>query len=420
MSQDGQRQKWWERRVYPSFGSRWDFDVRWIQSSLIQDAFGGQDTVRLKHSRGNLAQKPEEFVKNCEETLSLKLIQISPYTKEGSGLYVLASETAMLSADLHGKGEWADINLVTNDEALFKRGLELLAKQVLPDDPETGPVYTLAKTTDGYQIIRIGAAGIPLERENYTPKVIEDYDHIVTDLKTCSPCGRLIVLSGEPGTGKTYLVRSLLREVSNATFILIPPHLVRSLGDPEILPSLTSAKQEMEGPVVLLAEDADMCLVPRQGDNMSTISSVLNLGDGILGSLLDIRIIATTNAAKINMDKASLREGRLCREVEVGPIGVEQATQILQRLVPEAKGLTFNTKSSAMGFKAGSDNSQVATLAQVYARARAEGWKPPAPKSKEDQINEYLYKNGPKPVLARKALPGRYARGRWFMCRAYR
>ncbi|KKK48353.1 hypothetical protein LCGC14_3145980, partial [marine sediment metagenome] len=52
---------------------------------------------------------------------------------------------------------------------------------------------------------------------------------------------------GPPGTGKTYLVRSLLAAAPKAAFILIPPHLVEELGSPEILPSLTAAKGEMDG-----------------------------------------------------------------------------------------------------------------------------------------------------------------------------
>ncbi len=49
---------------------------------------------------------------------------------------------------------------------------------------------------------------------------------------------------------------------------------------------------------MLIVEDADECLVQRGSDNMSTIASVLNISDGILGSILDVRVLATTNAEK--------------------------------------------------------------------------------------------------------------------------
>jgi ATP-dependent 26S proteasome regulatory subunit len=224
-------------------------------------------------------------------------------------------------------------------------------------------VFTLAKTMQGYQIHHIGLAGSPIERGNYSSTVLAAYDHIVTDLNAESPCGRLVVLAGDPGTGKTWLVRSLLSEAQKAAFILVPPHLVEELGSPEILPSLTAAKNEMNGPIVMVIEDADACLVPRQTNktgNINAISSLLNLGDGILGSVLDLRIIATTNAHRLEMDPAITRPGRLCKGAHVGPLPADQAAQVLYRLT--GKRVAF---------------SKQATLAEIYLQARNLGWKPP-------------------------------------------
>jgi ATP-dependent 26S proteasome regulatory subunit len=107
-------------------------------------------------------------------------------------------------------------------------------------------------------------------------------------------------------------------------------------------------------PILFIIEDADHCLVPRDDGNISTISSLLNYTDGIFGSMLDLRIIATTNAEHMDFDKALLRPGRLCRHVVVEPLSPEKAQQVYKRLT-DGKEVTYTSKK---------------TLAQVYADAR--------------------------------------------------
>jgi hypothetical protein len=60
-------------------------------------------------------------------------------------------------------------------------------------------------------------------------------------------------------------------------------------------------KKPQNCPILFIIEDADDCLVPRGSGNVSTISSLLNYTDGIFGSMLDLRIIATTNAEKMEI-----------------------------------------------------------------------------------------------------------------------
>src|SRR5690606_30039505 len=84
--------------------------------------------------------------------------------------------------------------------------------------------------------------------------------------------------------------------------------------------------------IVLLIEDADACLAPRASDNISSISSLLNCADGILGSMLDIKIVATTNQDRLEFDSALVRPGRLSRHITVGELSAEKATEVYSRL----------------------------------------------------------------------------------------
>lgn len=358
-------QSWWNQNRYPGFGDRFESDPNyWIGTTALQKAFEGGPALRLGHWEGNLVVPAANLIEATQRVLGLRLIRISD-NGNGNGQFILASEDVYLTLRFNEKGRWVNAQIGTTNEELTGKAAMLFDRCIVPDDPRKGLVFSLIKTMSGYTISRLGMAGTPLERANYPDAVLDPYDHVVEDLRTESPCGRLVILAGAPGTGKTFLVRSLLSEVTKAAWILVPPQLMPELGSPDILPALTSAKNEFDGPIVLIIEDADQCLVQRRQGDMSAISSMLNLGDGILGSILDIRILATTNAKTLEMDEATRRPGRLCRYIEVGTITPEFASGVLQRLT-----------GKSMQFKGPQ------TLAQVYSQARALGWKPP-PKEPE-------------------------------------
>jgi len=125
--------------------------------------------------------------------------------------------------------------------------------------------------------------------------------------------------------------------------------------------------------MALIIEDADKVLVNRQAGDMAAISSLLNLGDGILGSVLDVRIIATTNAEKLEMDAATRRKGRLCQYIDVGSVEPDRAESILRRLTGTSKRPT-----------------NPVPLGDIYSYARDLGWTPP-PKVKPASPWEKAY-----------------------------
>ncbi len=355
---------WWQDGRFQNIGSRLSTDpTDLIGHGLLKRAFEGGPPVRSGDWDGRLIVHPRKLLEACCKTMGLRPVWVEGDTRNGR--HLLASEDTMLRLSFYSRGTGASAYIISTNPTRVHYASQLFNRLLEHEDPRKGMVYTLAKGMGGYRISHIGLAGTPIERSNYSQNVLAAYDHVVEDLNSEAPCGRLVILAGEPGTGKTYLVRSLLGEVPKAAFVVIPPHLVEELGSPEILPSLTAAKNEMDGPIVMIIEDADQCLVPRRAGtkdgNMNAISSLLNLGDGILGSVLDLRIIATTNAKEIEMDPAIKRPGRLCKYAHVGPLSPAEASQTLYRLT---------------GKKTAQEESPM-TLAEVYLKARTLGWKPP-------------------------------------------
>jgi energy-coupling factor transporter ATP-binding protein EcfA2 len=364
-NQIGTELPWWQGQSFGNVGEQLVTNPANVMGhGLLKKAIEGGPPVHRAGWSGNLVVPAKQLLDTCKNVLKLRPIWIAGDTKNGDHLY--ANDTTMIRLDFYSRGRQAQVSAVTTCPEMVHHAGQLFDRCLKPDDPDKGMVFTLARTMHGYSIRHLGLAGSPLERGNYSPKVVEAYDHIVEDLNAESPCGRLVVLAGEPGTGKTYLVRSFLSAVPKAAFVIIPPNLVEELGSPDILPSLTAAKSEMNGPIVMIIEDADSCLAPRKDagnktGNMNAISSLLNLGDGILGSVLDIRIIATTNAEKVELDPATQRPGRLCKYASVDSLPPETAAQCLYRLTDRKVAFDKN-----------------ATLAEVYQQARTMGWKPPS------------------------------------------
>lgn len=294
---------------------------------------------------------------------------------DGSSIYVWENGLAFVSLT---KSNYLTMQAVSEDKALITL-LHNLCKEIILPAQRRGHIYAIVNSGMSLSLSSIGNASIPLEVGNYTQKVIDDYNFVVKDLQADSPTGRISIMEGEPGTGKTHLIRGLLHEVEDAMFVLVSPEMVPDLAGPQLLPLLMSHKHNYDyhGPIVLVLEDADRCLVTRGGDNIGSIQSLLNLGDGILGSLLDLRIIATTNAKKLEMETAILRPGRLSKRLEVGPLDSERAAKAFLRLCPEAKVPAKLLENKTI------------TLAEVYSLARKAGWEPKVRDSDLPDDEEY-------------------------------
>lgn len=208
-----------------------------------------------------------------------------------------------------------------------------------------GKCFVMASSPNGIQMRAVsGSAKVAFEPDNYSEDTAKKFRYMVEQLKSDTPNGRIMIFRGEPGGGKTYLIRSLVGAVERAIFVVVPAAMVGELDGPNLIGTLINTYSNADGPIVLILEDADSVLAPRGADNMHSISSLLNLSDGILGNLMDLRIIATTNALKEELDSAVTRDGRLCVDIEVGALDFEHANRVYKRLTGNADAELFQRR----------------------------------------------------------------------------
>jgi hypothetical protein len=348
---------WWTGRTFQtSLAMR--LDSSWAQWAMGEAALASGETVYHIDLNG-VATKPPEEVEAALLAIGGRIgLRIPPLRSDSSTRIVWVHDSACVEV-WHGDGD-TGIEAVTTDPDIFK-ALKELVEASIGARASAGRVYVLMSTDEGPKLKSIGVAATALERDNYNEEVLEAFDAVVADLKSSSPSGRLAIFDGPPGCGKTYSIRGMLAAVPDALFVLVPVALVPELANPGMISALLETRRNKGNlPTVFVIEDADHCLGTRMDGNVNAVSALLNLSDGILGAMMDIRVICTTNLKVDELDEAITRPGRLSRKVHVGPLEKGLAQKLLRKL-------TGNDKVKV---------DEKLTVAEVYTLARADGWKP--------------------------------------------
>ena len=119
----------------------------------------------------------------------------------------------------------------------------------------------------------------------------------------------ILVMYGPPGTGKTSFLRHLLVH-NNVNAMVTYDERVLS-DDAFFVDYLTDEQHD-----VLIVEDADVFLAPREGASNHMMSRFLNVSDGLI-RIPHKKMIFTTNISHLNrIDQALLRPGRCYAAVE--------------------------------------------------------------------------------------------------------
>ena len=271
----------------------------------------------------------------------------------------MSAQVSQVKADIEPKRHM-EIDFVSTNKTMFDK-IKEMTKDFLQHNPSSNSVLALTNTPNGLALAALGEFNQELITDNYSADVVKGYKHVTTCLSSKDPCGRLVLFQGAPGTGKSYMIRSLVSSV-DSTFIVVGSNMIADLSGPSILPILLGLSKQDGNPITFILEDADVALSDRKANGMTQLSGLLNLGDGLLGELLDIRIVATTNAGTLELDKAITRPGRLCQHVSFDVLSADDSNSLYSKLIG-----TPGTKKVR----------KPRTLAEVYRLARRDGWETP-------------------------------------------
>lgn len=134
----------------------------------------------------------------------------------------------------------------------------------------------------------------------------------------------LMMFYGEPGTGKSTIIKHLMGEYRNCDFIIIRDEILMRVGPEELMKFMIRNDK-----TVLVFEDCERLLMDRNSSNNPLLSTLLNISDGIIGDVLKTKIICTFNVPLSRIDKALLRKGRLSLKYEFKALDKEKVRKLL-------------------------------------------------------------------------------------------
>jgi hypothetical protein len=154
-----------------------------------------------------------------------------------------------------------------------------------------------------------------------------EVDKAISDFMSKQESG-IILLHGEPGTGKTTYIKHLICKFTDREFIFVQNDFVSELLKPNFISFLLQNKD-----AVLVIEDAEKVVVPRDhASEASVVSTILQLTDGLFSDFLNIKIICTFNTDVSRIDKALLRKGRMVAKYNFSALSPEKTAALAKKL----------------------------------------------------------------------------------------
>jgi ATPase family associated with various cellular activities (AAA) len=160
----------------------------------------------------------------------------------------------------------------------------------------------------------------------YYEEAFEAIDQLIQKRLNKKDDKGIVLLHGMPGTGKTTYLRYLIGKLRKKV-LFVSPNVAANITNPDFINLLIDNPNS-----VLIIEDAENIITDRRGGDVSSVSNLLNISDGLLADCLNVQIICTFNSELSRVDAALLRKGRLIARYEFAKLSVSRAQRLSDHL----------------------------------------------------------------------------------------
>lgn len=195
----------------------------------------------------------------------------------------------------------------------------------LLDIPENDKkFYMIAQSAHGLYKQQTSFNSIPIKDDRYDLYYGEKFPHeklknFVNDDK----CDSLLLLHGDPGTGKSNFLKDLITE-SKRDVIYIPPSMMATISSPGFVSFMLQNKKN-----ILIIEDAEEILSIERN---SATNNLLGICDGFLKDALGLKVVCTFNCDIGKIDPALMRKGRMYFEYKFGKLSIDECNKLAEHV----------------------------------------------------------------------------------------
>jgi hypothetical protein len=255
---------------------------------------------------------------------------------DGAKMTVAAGPDWVLSMVRWSHGH-ARFTVLATSAQLAREILERVAKEArLPQQIDTGHSTVGFWHLGGRGAVRtergIAVQEWPTIQRNYRAPVAEALEALIAKTRK-EVHGKILLLHGPPGTGKTTALRALThgwRRWCQFDYVLDPERLFGESGYLLSIALGDEVDDESGKARLLILEDCDELIAAgakeRSGQGLARL---LNVTDGILGQGLSLMLAITTNEPVTRLHPAIVRPGRCMAQIEIGPLSRNEAREWL-------------------------------------------------------------------------------------------
>lgn len=258
------------------------------------------------------------------------------YPREGRGeLLIRLDETLTTVQFSPPSGMWVGVAAATHtvaSKAMARFVRMFPEKKMSADEPEVafsvwshearGPMYSSCEI-EPWSSLEANYA--PATRASLAPLMDPDFEP--------GKGGRLILLHGAPGTGKSTALTTLAWQWRSFAELHVIADPAAFLNDPAYLFNVTLGRRGKDRWRLVLIEDVGGLFAPdaKQNAGEDRLGRLLNATSGLLGNASKALWVLTSNEPLTNFHEAVSRPGRMAAAVEFLPFAETEAKEWLER-----------------------------------------------------------------------------------------